>query len=500
MPATTYWYRFVATDGSSSDQTPAATFTTAAGADIADATSASAYRHTVTFHGTLDDFGAGATTLVALWYGDSADSLTNSGVTATVSSAGDFVFTATIPGATRTIYYKLVASNTARGGTSWTDETAVAFVDLNEKDVSYTWIGGEEGDWEDSANWRPNVATNNCHGWPAMGNANAVFPAGTVATVHVHGYYAARPVLNTTGSSVTLVGEGQGTGFDFGDVSGGAMNGTTFSFENMKISETDVWDYQIGSTTSTNSTLRIAAGTTVSQGGNKQAILGTNSCFVVESGALQDCTFLLLLRSYGEGLRIDDGVCRLGSLCVATPAAGVCPQSLRIRGTGGLLEVKNGIFGDLVGQADHKSSLFQTDLPLLGDFDVIFEPTSGGYTNLPTVASGSEPITNTVALYSTKDSGRAFGEMVVKGSVGKVRIVVDTTSMRNAVKSAHGHLLLWKSGIDTSSVELAPGRGSTLRYTYGWPSVLDAPENAGDLPTGVWADVAAGAGTLLLFR
>ncbi len=499
-PGTPYWYRYVATDGSSSDTTPDAAFTTAAGADIADATTASAYRHTVTFNGTLDVFGAGETTLVTLWYGDSADSLVESDVTATLTTSGAFSFNATIPGATRKVFYKLVASNTARRGTSWTDETAVASVDLNERDVEYTWIGGTEGDWEDPANWRSNTSTNNCHGWPAMGSVSARFPAGTVATVHVHGYYAARPVLNTTGSSVALVGEGQDTGFDFGDVSGGTMNGTTFSFENMHVSESDIWDYQIGSDTSSNSVLRIAAGTTVSQGGNKEAILGTNSCFIVESGAVQNCTFLLLLRSYGEALRIDDGVCRLGSIAVATPAAGVCPQSLRIAGANGLLEVKNGIFGDLVGESGHKSSLFQTDLPLLGDFDVVFEPVSGGYTNVLAVTSGGETTTSTVALYSTKDSDRAFGEMKVAGSVGKIRISVDTTSMRRAVKTARGHFLLWKSGIDTDNVELVQGRGYTLRYTYGWPSVLDAPENEGDLPTGVWADVPAQAGTLILVK
>ena len=500
VPAMTYWYRYIATDGSSSDQTPDATFTTAAGVDIADAATASAYRHEVTFHGTLDDLGAGATTLVTLWYGDSPDALVETGFTASPTTSGAFAFTALIPGATRTIYYKLVASNTARGGTSWTDETAVASVALNERDIVYTWIGGEEGDWEDPANWSSNTSTNNCHGWPVSSNVEARFPAGTVATVHVHGYYSVRPILNTAGSTVTLVGEGQGTGFNYGDASGGSMNGTTFSFENLRIVESDIWDYQIGSTTSTNSTLRIAAGTTVSQGGNKEAILGTNSCFVVESGALQNCTFTLLLRSYGEGLRIDDGICRLGSLCVATPAAGVCPQSLRITGAGGLLEVKNGVFGDLVGQSDHKSDLFRTDLPLLGDFDVVFEPVGGGYTNVLSVSSGGVTATNTVAMYSTKDSGRAFGEMRVAGSVGTIRIVVDTASMRHAVTSANGHLLLWKSGIDTSRVVFVPGKGCTMRYTYGWPSVLDAPENAGDLPTGIWADVAAGAGTLLIIK
>ena len=506
-PGTAYWYRFVATDGSSSDTTATATFTTAAGADLADATTASANRHTVTFRGTLDDFGAGATTLVTLWYGDSADSLTNSGVTVTLSSGGDFSFVTTIPGATRTVYYKLVASNAARRGTTWTNETPVATVALNENGVVYTWKADvAEGDWEDRNNWTPNVATNDCNGWPAMGNVEAYFPSGTDARIHVSGYYAVPVRINPSGTQntdtrVTLWGDGPNvSGFNCGDTYGGVMNRTAFSFENMRVSEYDIWDYQIGSETSSNAVFRIAGGTTVSQGGNKEAILGTNTCFVVESGAVQDCTFLLLLRSYGEALRIDDGVCRLGSIAVATPAAGVCPQSLRIRGAGALLEVKNGIFGDLVGESGHKSNFFKTDLPLLGDFDVVFEPADGGYTNVLTVASGGETTTNTVALYSTKDSDRAFGEMKIAGSVGKIRISVDTAAMRGAAKSAKGHLVLWKAGIDTDSVELVQGDGYALRYTYGWPSELSAPENEGDLPTGVWADVQGAVATLFIVQ
>ena len=500
LPGTTYWYRWTATDGSSTDVTPAASFTTAAGADISGTATASATRHTVTFNATLDDFGAGGTTLVTLWYGDSADNLVESAFTTTLTTSGAFSFVATIPGATRTVYYKLVASNAARGGTAWTDETAVSSVALNENNVEYTWIGGAEGDWEDAANWRPNVAADNCHGWPAMGDVKAFFPAGTVATVHIHGYYQARPVLNTTGSSVTLVGAGQETGFNYGDVSGGAMNGTTFSFENMHFSEGDIWDYQIGADTSANSVLRIAAGTTVSQGGNKQAILGTNSCFVVESGAVQNCTFTLLLRSHGEGLRIDDGICRLGALCVATPAAGVCPQSLRIRGAGAVLEVKNGVFGDLAGQSDHKSSLFKADAPLLGDFDVVFEPVSGGFTNLVSATAGGETTSLPAPFYSTSASGRAFGAPVVASSTGGIRISVDAASMRGAAKNADGHLLLWRGGIDTEHVELVPGRGYALSWTYGWPSVLSEPENEGDLPTGVRAGVPGSAATVVVVR
>lgn len=50
----------------------------------------------------------------------------------------------------------------------------------------------------------------------------------------------------------------------------------------------------------------------------------------------------------------------------------------------------------------------------------------------------------------------------------------------------------------TGGTEILLDDGYTLRYTYGWPSVLDAPENEGDLPTGVWGDVK-GASTTYFF-
>ncbi len=108
--------------------------------------------------------------------------------------------------------------------------------------------------------------------------------------------------------------------------------------------------------------------------------------------------------------------------------------------------------------------------------------------------------TNSVALVSTTDAGRAMGEMILDESVGKIRLSVDLSSMRHSPKSAKGHVVLWKTGIDTDSVELVQGKGYTLSYTYGWPSVLAVPENEGDLPTGVWADVPAQAGTLILVK
>ena len=55
-------------------------------------------------------------------------------------------------------------------------------------------------------------------------------------------------------------------------------------------------------------------------------------------------------------------------------------------------------------------------------------------------------------------------------------------------------------------MELVPGDGYTLRYTYGWddeanlPLDLDAPENEGDLPTGIWFEAPSRNGSMVILR
>ena len=90
--------------------------------------------------------------------------------------------------------------------------------------------------------------------------------------------------------------------------------------------------------------------------------------------------------------------------------------------------------------------------------------------------------------------------MILEESVGKIRLSVDTTSMRTTGRSASQHFVLWKGGIDTTHVELVQGDGYTLSWTYGWPSTLDAPENEGDLPTGVWAEVPGYGATVIVVK
>ena len=161
-----------------------------------------------------------------------------------------------------------------------------------------------------------------------------------------------------------------------------------------------------------------------------------------------------------------------------------------------------GVFGDLpkAPSAGEQHGLFYYDQPFARDLDVVFEPVAGSFTNTVSCSVDGTDHVEAVPFVSVSDEGRALGAMLLEESVGKIRFSVDVTSMHHSPKSAKGHFVLWKTGIDTTHVELVPGRRYTLRYTYGWPSTLSAPENAGDLPTGVWADVPAQSGLLLMVK
>jgi hypothetical protein len=247
-------------------------------------------------------------------------------------------------------------------------------------------------------------------------------------------------------------------------------------------------------------------------GGAFAPLAGTNSCIVVGPGSaflfgdpdtvyrnVREDYAYLVLATLGEVATVE-GRFVARSLHPETPE-GEEGQRMRIRGPGGIVRVANGIFGDVgVINADHGQSIYKTPHPVLRDFDVVFEPVGGGYTNTVSYAVDGTACTNAVALVSTADAGRAMGEMILDDSVGRIRLSVDTASMKSSPKSAKGHFVLWRNGIDTGHVELVQGKGYTLSWTYGWPSVLSAPANEGDLPTGVWADVPAQAGTLVLVK
>ena len=148
------------------------------------------------------------------------------------------------------------------------------------------------------------------------------------------------------------------------------------------------------------------------------------------------------------------------------------------------MTVSSGLFADA------------TDFAAVHDFTLLFEPASGGYTNGP-------------VLFSSRTDGdaRPLGTMRNAGSTAKFRVVVDPIRMRQAgAKTARGFAIAWKKGILEENVVLVPGDGYTLRFTYGWddetnlPLALDAPENEGDLPTGVWFEAPSKGGTVVIVR
>jgi len=94
----------------------------------------------------------------------------------------------------------------------------------------------------------------------------------------------------------------------------------------------------------------------------------------------------------------------------------------------------------------------------------------------------------------------------VKG--GKVVFRVDTTSpaFKSGRTLKHVQLVSWLAGIDEKSVRLenstTPSGVVWARtfYTYGWPSVNLEPSTAGEVPTGVAAEIKGQGGTFLIFR
>ena len=493
-PGGTYYYRLVAdTTEGGHDETAVTSFTTLAGSSFTVAPSVDVVNRSVSYAGNCS-FGAGATTFT-IWGGDSADALTPRETSVYSLAGGAFVVFATFPEEPHSVYTKLVLSNVASGGTAWTNETGVS-VKTTTDNVAYTWKAGlAEGDWNDTNCWT--TAWNGSHtydnvmtGYPSNSNASVSFPNATTGLVHVAGDYpVSRGYLNCTGSSFTIRGTDPATDRLRGDYYGGALSGTAFTFSRVNLVERDTLDNGIGADDGATGSVRFADGAVFASGSGFLVIRGTDSVFALESGAVYDSGTSdspIRLMGSGENLVVSNATLSASSLFVGNPAGQTAP-SLRIAGEAASLGVKRGVCRDY-------GTYENVDQPLLADFTVLFEIPPSGYTN-------------GVPFVSTTASGGAFGGMVSDASTGRIVIACNARRMRSAsARTFRGHVLAWRTGIDTDHVVLAPGDGYTLRYTYGWdaeanlPLGLAEPENEGDLPTGVWADVPAQAGTLILIK
>ena len=470
-------------------------------------------KHTVTFAGKLAAFGA-RDSVVSLWVGESPDALVEDPDSVVIPHLNRFTIRRVYPGWPKTYYWKLVVSNTGLGGTSWSVESAVRSFTTTEWEVRYTWAAGStDGCWTNAANWT--TTTPGALGFPATNTCTAAFPGGTEATIDVpEGVYYVHFDLNTTGSHVVLRGENaETTGFANGDGGGATMARTTLVLDSLFLEENDVFDYNLGSASlSQGPVFALTNGAVLSLAGYTQGFCGTNTCLSVSEGSILSMGYSpyvrrsrqgfnyryesrLLLRAAGEAFHVA-GRAWIENLYLA-PLDGENGLTVRLAGPDAQLTVRNGVLGDYEGYSGYDDSGAR---PLLYDADIVFAPT-GPYTNTVAYAAGDETVTEAVPLVSTSDSGRPLGTMKLSASTGKIRLSVDPAGMRNAgSRNVRQHVLLWKKGIDTTNVELVAGSGYALSYTYGWPSVLNAPENAGDLPTGVWADVPSQAGTLIVIK
>ena len=207
QPGATYYVALVAESANGEkDRTPTAVVTMPAGADISSTVDLGINMWTATFGVTVRDAGAGDGTTVTLLTGPSADALTNT-ASVVVTDAGTVPFTVTFP-EFDTVYYQLIAENSCATA-SWTDETTVASLVLNDT-ATYTWRSdAASGNWADAGNWICSVRDDRLS-YPDSASCTASFAECTDAvTVSVDGVFATKTInLAVSGLALSFIGSG----------------------------------------------------------------------------------------------------------------------------------------------------------------------------------------------------------------------------------------------------------------------------------------------------
>ena len=487
QPGGTYWYRVVAetTDGGF-DETPVASFTTRAGSVLASGVSVSGATHRfATLNGTLETLGAGVTTLEIL-VGNSHQALEVYD-TVILDRAGAFSIPVTITGMPRKVYYAFHTVNVAPGGTTWESWSSInannTFTTYDA--VTYTWkTEVAEGAWNDPSNWIPSVSYY-CTGYPDNSQSPVVFPSASTNTVHVPGKYrfSTWNLGNNSGTDVTFVGEGADVSGLTGNMQGGAMRNCRWTFAALSLTEDN--GFEIGQasdfTKGWNTTV------TFSDGANAYfkgwlALSGRDmNVAVLDGSTLRFSTSNGLANaSANGGLRLDGGTVRGHYVHTDYGSANTTNQWFAISGAAPRIELA-GSFRNAGENPDKPGANLQN-----ADTAFLFTVPEDGW---------KDPV-----IYSENEDGMFAG--LTGSGAGKYTIAVDPKSP--FYKTAHKRtvtLVAWKGGIDTAHVTLLdPPKSTTLFYSYGWPSVLEEPENAGDPPTGIRATLRGYAGTLLILK
>ena len=481
-PGATYWYRVVAetTDGGF-DETPAASFTTRAGSVLAGSVSYNAYatRYAI-LRGTLDTLGAGVTTLEILT-GDSASSLSVYD-TMVLDRPGAFAYPGTFTGLPRTIYFRFHAVNVSPGGETWESWSSTGSFATSDN-VGYTWKKAvTEGAWNDPDNWTPSVDYE-CTGYPDYSGAGVDFPNGTVATVSVPGKYRFGSwSFARSNVDVTFVGDGptvSGLGSSNDNISGGEFKNSNWTFSGVSLKEKDGINFGDPSKPGScyNLTLRFTDGATASIGNVVWAV-GSNVWIVVEGGSVLEC------RSNGPALEVKDGGIRLdggtitaGRIWTDFNWSSTTNQAILVSGAAPRIAL-TGVFSNSSDAGDQNLQNADTSF--------LFSVPENGWRN-PVIESENE-----ASMFAAMNGTPAADYVIAIDPASPIFQTGHTCTVT---------LVAWKGGIDTGHVRLVdPPKGATIFYTYGWPSVLTEPANAGDAPTGVRATLRGYAGTLLLIK
>lgn len=511
IPGSTFYVKAEAeTSEGGKDSTLVDSFTTLAAASMGNFTS-SVSNHKITFSGNILTKGAGNTT-ITLWTGDSPDTLSPDPEPVTINSLGQFLFHRIFPGEEKTIYWKFVCENVALGGTRWESESPVYSARTSESGIEYTWKAEvADGDWTNTNNW---VSTKEgALGYPKYSGTLAKFPNNSTNRIHLVGFIGTKITLGFSNSHITIYGDGADASYLYTyDSADASLNQSVLRIDNMTLDEYDMFDWVFGGNSSLFAQIEVVNSARLNLGGNPWAIDGKKSNIFVAN----DSEFyfghssvpktnlvnrvaeegLPVFATQGECLTIE-GRASFDNVLFAT-INDRQSQTIRLRGASASLNVIEGGFGDSNIYGTDKHPLLNGNNPLTKDVNVVFEPEGGNYTNVVSYMVDDVEYTEKIPLTSFANKDRAFGEMVLENSTGKIFVSVDTGSMKASTKSVNQHLILWKSGIDTSRVELVQGDGYELHYTYGWPSVATEPTEEGELPTGVWGRVDAISSTIII--
>ena len=464
VPGTNGWWRLVATtsDGGYDATIPAA-FTTLAGSVLLGAASAtSPTHHTFTVSGGLDVLGAGATT-VSLWYGDDANPSNFVKIAEIpVSAAGSLSIVGTIPGAPRTVHYQLRSVNVAPGGTTWTSASRVFTVTTVDQ-ATYTWkIEKTEGEWADPENWDVSGIADpaDCLGYPDHAKATVKFIPGTSANIHVAGNRTFGSMdIAVANVDLAFTGDGTTSSSLSGNIGGGEMSGSTFTFSGIYVYETNTFD--IGADNNShggnvgNVRVLVTDGAELSfsgwwhvRGSNTWVVVSNRASIVWRNGATDDAGVILYNR-FG-GIVLDDGAMRLP--CVAHDRYSKAgPQHIRIGGKYASLQATR-YFRRWKESED--TGVFDLDLgflvPLKG-----WEP--GG---------GDAPIRSELELGT--DSTRLFGYRSSNPSQKIVLSVSPDSKLVHTGRVGDLQLVERRAGIYTNGVAWADTKYARFYYTYGW--------------------------------